>query len=155
MVDVVACSVGQGQGPSHFTASCLLLRHACCSSLHCTREHRLGDGGSAVGPAARGPEHSYHSRRKDGGVCASCKAEGGSGLCPASPSAPPFFSFPSSSYSSLLSASSFSVSSVVPTRSLIPILSPHPSPPHPVTTIPSVRNSYLYTLCQPKGSPQG
>lgn len=37
VVEGEACSVGQGQGPSHRTVSCLLLRQACCSSLHCTR----------------------------------------------------------------------------------------------------------------------
>lgn len=49
-VEVAACSVGQGQGPSHLTVSCLLLRHACCSSLHCTgRRFGLGDRGTAGG----------------------------------------------------------------------------------------------------------
>lgn len=55
VVELVACSVGQGQGPSHLTASCLLLRQACCSSLHCTRPKVNGQWGLTPGcPAAGG-----------------------------------------------------------------------------------------------------
>jgi hypothetical protein len=56
---VSACSVGQGQGPSHLTASCLLLKHACCSSLHCRRKVRLGDGGFPW-ILHLGPPHASH-----------------------------------------------------------------------------------------------
>lgn len=52
VVEREACSVGQGQGPSHLTVSCLLLRHACCSSLHCTEER----SGYVIGAGAH---HGY------------------------------------------------------------------------------------------------
>lgn len=55
VVEVAACSVGQGQGPSHLTASCLLLRQACCSSLHCTGRAGLGDGARPMGPCCWAP----------------------------------------------------------------------------------------------------
>lgn len=181
--------MGQGQGPSHFTASCLLLRHACCSSLHCTREHRLGDGGSALGPAAS-PEGSYHSRKEGRWVlCLLENTKQYQGRLRAAPRAmsfrwkpdllDPFWQLPYPQgtlsshvgYSffripscpppfspsrlppnpSLLSPSSFFVSSTVPTRSLLPVLSPCPSPPHPVTT---ARNSTSTPYANPKALPR-
>lgn len=35
VVEVGLCSVAHGHCPSHLTVSCLLVRQACCSSLHC------------------------------------------------------------------------------------------------------------------------
>jgi len=47
------CGVGQGHCPSHRTVSCLLARHACCSSLHCGAAAGRWRGGP--GPAS--PSH--------------------------------------------------------------------------------------------------
>lgn len=51
------CGVGQGHCPSHRTVSCLLARHACCSSLHCgaAAGRRRGDTGHGAPSPRRLP----------------------------------------------------------------------------------------------------
>lgn len=51
------CGVGQGHCPSHRTVSCLLARHACCSSLHCgaAAGRRQGDTGHRAPSPRRVP----------------------------------------------------------------------------------------------------